>query len=92
MEVGSVITQDSGIRALTAIAAQREEYRTDLLPYLFTKLTACRAKDLPKYAEMVLSALGEADNERFMDVLTSRMPELTQSQQTRLNRTLKKVK
>ena len=91
VEGGSVITQDSGVRALTAIAAQREEYRMDLLPYLLNKLTDCRAKDLPKYAEIVFNALGEADREKFMDVLTLRMPELTQSQQRRLNRTLKKL-
>jgi hypothetical protein len=91
MEGGSVITQDSGVRVLTAVAAQREEYRTDLLPYLLKKLTACRAKDLPKYAEMVFNALGEADREKFREVLTLRIPELTPSQQRRMERTLKKL-
>ena len=91
VEEGSVITQDSGIRALSAIAAHQEDYRSALLPYLFDRLAACRAKDLPKHAETVLSALDETNREKFLEVSTLRMPELTQGQQKRLRKTLKKA-
>ena len=92
VEAGSVITQDSGIRALAAIAAQRDNYRSALLPYLFEVLKTCRAKDLPRHAEVVTKALVDDALESWVEILDSRLPDLTASQQKRLKRTLKKAR
>lgn len=91
IENGSVITQDNGVKALAALAAQREAFREALLPYLFSVLKSCRTKDLTKHAEEILTALDLRHREEFVKILTLRLPELTQNQQNRLKRTLKKA-
>jgi hypothetical protein len=91
IENGSVITQDHGIKTLAALAAQREVYREALLPDLFSVLKSCRPKDVLKNAEVILTALNREHREEFVNILTSRLPELTQNQQNRLKRTLEKA-
>lgn len=84
IEAGSVITVDRGIKALSAVAAQNRTYRSALLPYLLAHLEACRPRDLPHRAEVVLEAVDKANKEKFVDIVRKRMAELRPSQVKRL--------
>jgi len=53
----SEITQESGILALSGIAAQGDDCRTALQPYWVDTLKTCRARDLPKHAEVVIDGM-----------------------------------
>ncbi len=88
---GSVITQDSGIKTLSVIAAQGDDTRAALLPFLFDTLKSCRAKDLPKHAAAVFGALDDHSRDRFIKLLEARLPDLSENQQKRLRKTVKKA-
>jgi len=88
---GSVITVDRGIRALATVAAQDDEYRRELFPYLLDHLRACRPKDLPGRAEGVLVAVDEAHRDAFISVLEQRMPDMRPSQAKRLKKVIAKA-
>jgi hypothetical protein len=91
IERGSVITQDSGIRPLSGIAASQESYRKDILPDLFDFLRACRAKDVPRHAESMLFALDAKHAADFIAVINAREPEMTSNQRKRAEKILEKV-
>ena len=56
MEAGSVITNDAGIKTLTAVAARKDEYRArKSVPYLLERLSNSRPVDAPRYAEIILA-------------------------------------
>jgi len=42
IEKGSVITVDGGIRTLSMVASQNEDYRKEIFPYLICHLKDCR--------------------------------------------------
>ena len=88
---GSVITQDSGIRTLSGIAASQENYRKDILPDLFDFLRMCRTKDVPRHAESMLIALDAEHAADFIAVINAREPEMTSNQRKNAEKILKKV-
>ncbi len=69
MEAGSVITNDAGIKTLTEVAAQKDEYRARIVPYLLERLSSSRPVDAPRYAEVILAAIGTADKAAFVKIL-----------------------
>jgi hypothetical protein len=85
-DAGSVITQDWGIRVLTAVAAHDPTYAQRLFPYLLQFLEACIPRDLPKHTESILPAVTAANRDRFLTVLRAREAELKPSQAARLRR------
>jgi len=89
MEKGSVITLDRGVKALSDIAAQREEYRSALFPYLLEHLKHCPAKDVSQRAEKIAVAATAQNRQAFIAVLEGRLPEMTPSQASRLQRVIK---
>jgi hypothetical protein len=91
MEKGSVITNDAGIKALSIIASKNDEYRQTILPYLLEQLTDCRAKDVPQYSEKIVIAINKANKQKFINILESRLPEMTPSQASRIKKVIKTV-
>jgi len=69
MEAGSVITNDAGIKTLIAVAAGKDEYRLQILPYLLERLANSRPVDVPRYAENMLVAIGTDDQAEFIKIL-----------------------
>ena len=69
MEAGTVITNDAGMRTLSAVAAQKDPYRLQLLPYLFKRLAAARPVDAPRYAGFILPAVGPSDKAEFIQIV-----------------------
>jgi hypothetical protein len=89
MDDGSVITRDSGVKVLAAIAAQNREYRDGLFPYLLHHLETCRPKDVPQHAECILPAVDAVNRQAFTDVLQVRMEDLNAPQIARVKKVIK---
>lgn len=69
MAAGSIITNDAGIKALTDVAAQKDEYSRAIVPYLLERLANSRPVDAPRYAENILPAIGLADKAEYIRIL-----------------------
>jgi len=69
MEAGSVITNDAGIKTLIAVAARKYEYHLRIMPYLLERLANSRAVDAPRYAEIMLVAIGPDDQAEFIKII-----------------------
>jgi len=89
MEAGSVITNDAGIKALTEVAARKNEYRARIVPYLLERLSNSRPVDAPRYAEIILAAIGTADKAEFVKILEKRMEAASGSRLARLKKAIK---
>ncbi len=85
---GSVITVDAGVRTLAGIAAQRNEYRKVILPYLMRLLDTCRPKSVPQYAESTALAVNADYAADFVTVLEKRMQDISASQAARLRKVI----
>lgn len=91
MEQGSVITRDNGVRVLAAVAAQNDAYRTNIFPYLLKHLETCRPKDVPQHAESILVAVDGDNRKAFVNVLQTRMADMSVSQAARLRKVIRTV-
>jgi hypothetical protein len=89
METGSVITNDAGIKTLTEVAARKDEYRARIVPYLLERLSNSRPVDAPRYAEIILAAIGTADKAEFVKILEKRMEAASGSRLARLMNAIK---
>ncbi len=92
MAEGSVITVDSGVKVLTALAAADDAYRADLLPYLFHHLQTCRPKDVPQHAEAIVPAVDAAHANAFVAILERRQPNMSAGQTARVRRVIAKAR
>ncbi len=88
IENGSVITVDRGIKVLSTVAAQKDEYRTEIFPYLLDHLRRCRPKDVARDAEAISSAVSRENRTEFIRVLEARLPDLQPSQAKRVKKVL----
>jgi hypothetical protein len=95
MGEGSVITIDSGVKILALMAAQKDEYRQVLFPYLLHHLETCRSSDIPRHAELIAPVVNkgqDADSTTsFRAVLEKRLRLLTAPQAARVNKILKQI-
>jgi len=88
---GSVITQDSGVKALALIASAGSAYEKSIFPHLLKHLATCRPKDVAQRAEKVLPAVTTANRAAFTKVLEQRLGQLSGSQATRVKRVIKEA-
>jgi HEAT repeat protein len=88
---GSAITQDWGIRVLSAIAAADKTYEKRLFPYLITFLKNCRPKDLPRHAESVLVAVNTGNRAEILALLETRKTSLKPAQAKRVEQLIRKI-
>jgi len=88
IEKGSVITVDSGIKALSILASKSREYQNELFPYLLEHLTTCRPKDVPQHGEKILAAVNADNKTAFIDVINNRMTDMKSSQIKRLKKVI----
>ena len=91
MEAGSIITNDAGIKTLTAIAARKDEYRLQILPYLLERLAKSRPVDAPRYAENILIAISTDDKAEFINILKKWITSASGSRLARLRKVLKQA-
>lgn len=88
MAEGSVITVDNGVKVLAAVAAAKDTYRAELLPYLLHHLQTCRPKDVPQHAEAIVQAVDDAHADAFGAVLERRLDNMSASQAARVQRVI----
>ena len=91
MEAGTVITDDAGIKILADMAASKEKYRPQIVPYLLKRLADSRSVDTPRYAERIAPAVGAANKAEFIRILETRMESATPSRLARLKKVLKEA-
>ena len=91
MANGSVITVDNGIQVLAGIASTAEEYNGEIFPILLQHLRTCREKEIAQHGERISAAVNDANRAAFVEVLTARLPALTESQAARVRKLIRKV-
>ncbi len=91
VETGSVITKDYGVRILSSVASQAEEYHREILPFLFRQLSTCRPKDVPQHAETMFAAIQPDSWGEFSLLLESRLPDLNPSQLKRIQKIMRTI-
>jgi len=89
---GSVITQDNGIKTLAALAAVCADMQGQIFPFLLEHLQTCRSKDVPQRAKSILPAVTVAVQEEFLEVLSGRLPGLSNSQAKRVEKLMRNLK
>jgi hypothetical protein len=92
MAEGSVITVDSGIKTLAALAAANAGYRDELFPYLLNHLATCRPKDAPQHSEAILQAVDAAHADALIAVLEGRLDIMSASQAARVRRVMREAR
>jgi hypothetical protein len=91
MEAGTVITNDAGIKILSDMAATKEEYRPQIVPYLLKRLADSRSVDTPRYAERIAPAVGATYKADFIQILEKKMESTTVSRLAHLKKTIKAI-
>ena len=92
MAEGSVITVDSGVKTLAALAAANAGYRDELFPYLSNHMTTCRPKDAPQHSEAILPAVDAAHADALIAVLEGRLDIMSASQAARVRRVMREAR
>jgi len=91
IEKGSVITVDGGISVLAGVATANEDYESRIVPYLLEHLRTCRPKEVAQHAERAAVAVNTRNRDEFIQVLEGRLEDLSETQQTRLRRLMRKL-
>jgi len=92
IDKGSVITIDHGVGILSQLSSIMD-YTDTAFPLLIEQLKKCPAKQLPMYAEKSIIAINSANQNRFVDLIQSRISEMDKdSQKQRLNKVIAKLK
>jgi hypothetical protein len=89
MDKGSVITKDNGVKILALVAAQNENYRREIFPYLLNHLATCRPKDVPQHSEKSLPAVDGRNKADFIALLEKRSVDLSKSELARIKKVIK---
>ncbi len=88
IENGSVITVDGGIKTLSIVASQNEDYRKEIFPYLIEHLKNCRPKEIPMHSEFIFNSVTNENKHEYLEALNNRKDILTKLQ---LKRVLKVI-
>ena len=91
IEAGSLITVVWGVKTLAGVASASRTYRARILPVLLRQLKTCLARDVPMHAQSILPAVDESNRGKLLAVLSSRLPDLSPAQTTRLRKVLRQI-
>jgi hypothetical protein len=91
IDAGSLITVVWGVKTLAGVASASRTYRARILPVLLRQLKTCLPRDVPMHAQSILPAVDESNRGKFLAVLSSRLPDLSPSQTTRLRKLLRQI-
>ena len=91
-ENGSVITVDNSISVFAKLCKADNKYAEKVLPIILNHLQKCRPKEVPQHAERSSECFNSENAGAFVEILEKRTPQLTSSQQARVNRLIKKLK
>jgi hypothetical protein len=88
---GTIITQVWGIRTLSRVAAANPSYKSRIMPFLLEELRICLPRDIPTHLESMLPLITASEKSEIMEIIDSRFPEMTPTQQTRLKKVIKQI-
>lgn len=88
---GSVITVDNSISVFAGLCKAKTDYSKEVLPVIIGHLEKCRPKDVPQHAERASVCFDRVNAKDFIAVLEKRRTSLMSSQQTRINKLIKKL-
>ena len=91
MDKGTLITVVWGTKTLAKVAAADKTYKQKIFPLLTTQLKKCIPRDVPMHAESILPAIDAQNKQEFLNILETRKPEMTASQQARLKKVTKNL-
>ena len=91
-ENGSVITVDNSISVFAKLCKADNVYAETVLPTIINHLKTCKPKEVAQHAERASVCFGNDNASAFIDVLETRLPHLTSSQQARINKLLRKLR
>lgn len=90
-ENGSVITIDNSITVFAKLCKADKRYAEKVLPIILRHLQKCRPKEVPQHAERASVCFNGENAGAFIEILEKRVPHLSQPQQTRVNKLLKRL-
>ena len=90
-ENGSTITVDNSISVFAGLCKASDDFAKVVLPIILNHLQKCRPKEVSQHAERASICFNNKNASEFIDVLETRNLYLTASQQTRINKLLKKL-
>jgi hypothetical protein len=67
------------------------EYEKNIFPFLLEHLETCRPREVAQHSERSMIIVNSGNKEEFQKVLEKRLDDLSQSQQARVKKVLKKV-
>ena len=91
-ERGSVITVDNSISVFAKLCQANDKYEERALPILLKHLQTCKPKEVAQHAERASVCFNKNNAKEFIEVLENRVSYLNPSQQTRINKLLKKLR
>ena len=91
IDAGSLITVVWGVKTLAGVASASRTYRARILPVLLRQLKTCLPRDVPTHTQSILPAVDESNRGKFLAVLSSRLPDLSPAQTTRLRKVLRQI-
>ncbi len=90
-EKGSVITRDGAVNILIKLS-EFTDFKKNTLPLLLEQLLSCPTNQLPMYAERSIGVFNGSSKPAFLDVLSSRLPELVkESKRKRIEKVISKL-
>jgi len=91
IDAGSLITVVWGVKTLAGVAAGSRMYRARIIPVLVRQLETCLPRDVPMHAQSILPVVDASNQGKFLAALSSRLPDLTPAQATRLRKVLRQI-
>ena len=91
-ERGSVITVDNSISVFAKLCKVNDNYAKMILPILLEHLRKCKPKEVAQHAERASICFCENNANEFIEVLEKRVSHLSSSQQSRVNKLIRKLR
>jgi len=88
---GSVITVDNSISVFANLCKANGDYQAKVFPILLDHLANCRAKEIPQHAERMAVCIDSGNKEAFTKALEARASELSDAQNQRIRKLIKKI-
>jgi hypothetical protein len=88
---GSVITRDNSISVFALLAKADKKYAEKVFPIIISHLSTCRDKEVGQHAERAFVCVDRSNAQKFVSVLRSRVAGLTDAQQKRVEKLIRKI-
>ncbi len=88
---GSVITVDNAITVFAELCRADKKYEIVVFRHIIEHLKTCRPKEVAQHSERASICVNEGNSKEFIDVLLLRKESLTEAQNKRVDKLIKKI-